>query len=113
MGFLGEFVYLFVEFEQQGKEKADYGSALLTTLAKDLKIKYGKGFSKSTIYLCRLFYIKYQKFQTVSGKLSWSHYAELLTVYPRSIPLLRFGLRDLLCGTGMTKRIQRATLINL
>jgi predicted nuclease of restriction endonuclease-like (RecB) superfamily len=69
-----------VEFEQQGKEKADYGSALLTNLAKDLKTKYGKGFSKSNIYLCRLFYTKYQKFQTVSGKLSWSHYAELLTV---------------------------------
>lgn len=69
-----------VEFEQQGKEKADYGSALLTNLSKDLKTKYGKGFSKSNIYLCRLFYIKYQKFQTVSGKLSWSHYAELLTV---------------------------------
>lgn len=69
-----------IEFEQQGKEKADYGSALLTNLAKDLKTKYGKGFSKSNIYLCRLFYIKYHKFQTVSGKLSWSHYAELLTV---------------------------------
>lgn len=69
-----------VEFEQQGKEKADYGSALLTNLANDLKTKYGKGFSKSNIYLCRLFYTKYQKFQTVSGKLSWSHYAELLTV---------------------------------
>jgi DUF1016 N-terminal domain len=36
-----------VEFEQQGKEKADYGSALLTNLAKDLKTKYCKGFSKS------------------------------------------------------------------
>jgi len=80
-----------VEFEQQGKEKADYGSTLLMTLSKDLKLKYGKGFSKSNIYLCRQFYIKYPKFQTLSGKsekrqaasgisLSWSHYAELLTV---------------------------------
>lgn len=69
-----------VEFEQQGKEKADYGSALLTNLSKDLKSRFGKGFSKSNIYLCRQFYIKYPKFQTVSGKLSWSHYAELLTV---------------------------------
>ncbi|WP_447640456.1 MULTISPECIES: PDDEXK nuclease domain-containing protein [Chitinophagaceae] len=74
---IGQYI---VEYEQDGKEKADYGSALLTNLAKDLKIKYGKGFSKSNIYLCRQFYIKYQKFQTVSGKLSWSHYAELLTV---------------------------------
>ncbi len=69
-----------VEFEQEGREKAEYGSSLLTTLAKDLKIKHGKGFSKSNIYLCRQFYLKYQKFQTVSGKLSWSHYAELLTI---------------------------------
>jgi hypothetical protein len=80
-----------VEFEKQGKEKADYGSALLANLAKDLKTKYGKGFSKSNIYLCRLFYIKYPIFQTVPGKsgisqtlsgisLSWSYYAELLTV---------------------------------
>lgn len=69
-----------VEYEQHGKEKADYGSALLTTLSKDLKLKYGKGFSKSNIYLCRQFFVKYPKFQTVSGKLSWSHYAELLTV---------------------------------
>lgn len=69
-----------VEYEQQGREKAEYGSSLLTDLAKDLKVKYGKGFSKSSIYLCRQFYIKYPIFQTVSGKLSWSHYAELLTV---------------------------------
>ena len=69
-----------VEFEQHGKAKADYGSALLTSLAKDLKSKFGKGYSKSNIYLCRQFYLKYQKFQTVSGKLSWSHYAELLTI---------------------------------
>ncbi|MDD4645257.1 MAG: PDDEXK nuclease domain-containing protein [Bacteroidales bacterium] len=69
-----------VEFEQEGKEKAEYGSALLTSLARDLKSRYGKGFSKSNIYLCRQFYIIYPKFQTVSGKLSWSHYAELLTI---------------------------------
>ena len=69
-----------VEFEQNGKEKADYGSSLLTNLSKDLKSNYGKGFGKSNIYLCRQFYLKYPIFQTVSGKLSWSHYAELLTV---------------------------------
>lgn len=69
-----------VEFEQNGNEKAEYGSALLTNLSKDLKSTYGKGFGKSNIYLCRQFYLKYPIFQTVSGKLSWSHYAELLTV---------------------------------
>lgn len=69
-----------IEHEQCGEQKAEYGSRLLTDLSKDLKREYGKGFSKSNIYLMRLFYLKYEKFQTVSGKLSWSHYAELLSV---------------------------------
>ena len=69
-----------VEFEQQGKEKADYGTSLLDHLSKDLKLKNGQGFSKSNIYLMRQFYLKYPKFQTLSGKLSWSHYAELLSI---------------------------------
>jgi len=73
---IGQYI---VEYEQQGKEKADYGRSLRSNLAKDFKLKYGKG-SKSSIYLCRQFYIKYPIFQTVSGKLSWSHFAELLTV---------------------------------
>lgn len=52
----------------------------MNNLAKDLKIRFGKGFSKSNVYLFRQFYLLYPKFQTVSGILSWSHYAELLTV---------------------------------
>lgn len=35
-----------VEFEQQGKEKADYGSALLTSLAKGLKNKIRQRFQQ-------------------------------------------------------------------
>jgi len=69
-----------VEYEQQGTEKAEYGSQLLNRLARDLKQRYGKGFSKSNIYMMRQFYLKYPKFQTVSGKLNWSIYCELLSV---------------------------------
>lgn len=69
-----------IDYEQEGKEKAEYGASLLDNLSKDLKLKYGKGFSKSNVYLMRQFYLKYQKFQTVSGKLSWSHYSELLSI---------------------------------
>jgi len=45
-----------------------------------LKSRFGKGFSKSNIYLMRQFYLKYQIFQSVTGKLTWTHYAELLGV---------------------------------
>jgi predicted nuclease of restriction endonuclease-like (RecB) superfamily len=69
-----------VEFEQKGKDKAQYGSKLLDTLARDLKIKYGNGFSRSNLQTMRLFYLKYQKRQAVPGKLSWTHYCELLKI---------------------------------
>ena len=69
-----------VEFEQKGKKKATYGKKLLENLSKDLNLKYGKGFSRSNLNYMRLFYIKYPKSETVSHKLSWSHYFELLKI---------------------------------
>lgn len=69
-----------VEYEQKGKEKAEYGSSLLDNLSRDLRDRYGKGFSRSNVYLMRLFYLNYSNFQTVSGKLSWSHLIELLSI---------------------------------
>ncbi len=69
-----------VEFEQKGGIRAEYGSRLLIKLSKDLKAKYGKGFSRSNLQYMRLLYLKYPKCQTLSGKLTWSHYVELLSV---------------------------------
>ncbi|MBU4456483.1 MAG: hypothetical protein KKA65_03195, partial [Nanoarchaeota archaeon] len=56
-----------VEFEQKGKERAKYGSQLLKKLSKDLKLKYGRGFSRRNIQSMRLLYLKYPKCQTLSG----------------------------------------------
>jgi predicted nuclease of restriction endonuclease-like (RecB) superfamily len=53
-----------VEYEQQGKERAEYGTELLVSLSKDLKVHFGKGFSRSNLQLMRLFYVKYPDFQT-------------------------------------------------
>lgn len=69
-----------VEFEQAGKERAEYGSRLLQVLSRDLKAAYGKGFSRSNLQYMRLFYLNYENCQTLSGKLSWSHYTELLAI---------------------------------
>jgi predicted nuclease of restriction endonuclease-like (RecB) superfamily len=67
-----------VEFEQGGSAKADYGTELVESLSKDLTLQYGKGFSRSNLFQIRLFYTKCPKIQTVSGKLSWSHYCEII-----------------------------------
>jgi predicted nuclease of restriction endonuclease-like (RecB) superfamily len=69
-----------IEFEQQGKERAEYGSELLARLSKDLGQRYGKGFGRRNILDMRRFYLAYQKWQTVSAKLSWSHYIVLIAV---------------------------------
>ncbi|ODS43071.1 MAG: hypothetical protein MSIBF_01635 [Candidatus Altiarchaeales archaeon IMC4] len=69
-----------VEFEQMGNVRAEYGSTMLVELSKDLKSRHGKGFSRSNLQYMRLLYLKYPKCQTLSGKLTWSHYVELLII---------------------------------
>lgn len=71
---------IIVEHEQANNERADYGKQTLKQLSKEFTKEFGKGFSISNLYNMRLFYMNYKKFQTVSGKLSWSHYCELLTI---------------------------------
>ncbi|MFT4092968.1 MAG: PDDEXK nuclease domain-containing protein [Niabella sp.] len=92
-----------VEFEQQGQERAEYGSALLTRLSKDLTHSYGKGFGRRNILDMRRFYLAYQKWQTVSAKLSWSHYIALIGIsddtsrkfYTRQALLENLSVREL------------------
>ena len=67
-----------VEFEQGGKEKAEYGSGLLDRLSKDLSILHGKGFSRSNVFYMRKLYLSFQNSETLSHKLTWSHYFEIL-----------------------------------
>ena len=71
----GEYI---VEYEQGGKAKAEYGKQLLVNLSKDLTLRNGKGFSRSNLTYMRKFYLVFPKCETVSHKLTWSHYFELL-----------------------------------
>lgn len=78
---------VIVENEQNGNIRAEYGKQILLKLSKKLTKKYGTGFSLSGLYNMRLFYNRYKKFQTVSGKcqtvsvkLSWSHYCYLIYI---------------------------------
>lgn len=69
-----------VENEQDGNVRAEYGKQVLLGLSKRLSKELGKGFSLSNLFNMRRFYISYPIFQTVSGKLSWSHYCELVEI---------------------------------
>lgn len=50
-----------VEYEQKGKERAEYGEALLKKISADLTPRFGKGFTERNLGHMRQFYISYQK----------------------------------------------------
>lgn len=68
-----------VEFEQNGNEKAEYGTKLFDKIARDLFAKYGKTFSRSTLIYIRKFYLVYPSIgESIIHQLSWTHIIELL-----------------------------------
>lgn len=69
-----------VEYEQNGHEKAEYGSYLLDRLAQDLSTAFGKGFTRTSVVYIRKLFLTYPIGQTLSDQLSWSHYCELLVI---------------------------------
>lgn len=90
-----------VESEQEGGERAEYGTELIQRLSTELTRKFGRGFSRQNLQLMRLFYLTYSSAgicQTASGKftiaatearleailsafpLPWSAYVRLLSV---------------------------------
>ena len=71
---------VIVESEQSGSEKAKYGKQLLKSLSKELTRELGKGFSRSNLQNMRLLYLNYPICQSLSGKLSFTHYCELFSV---------------------------------
>ena len=71
---------MIVAYEQNGRDRAEYGDQTLTRLSKRLTSRLGRGFSRTNLYNMRLLFLTHKKFQTLSGKLSWSHYCELVTL---------------------------------
>lgn len=72
-----------VEFEQDGNAKAQYGTSLLTKLAKLLTLKIGKGYSRPNLNNMRKFYVLYPNLSDMSDKfnrLSWSHICEIIKI---------------------------------
>jgi predicted nuclease of restriction endonuclease-like (RecB) superfamily len=67
-----------VEFEQNGNERAEYGTQLFERLSKDLTSAYGKGFGRSNLLYMRKLYLSFQIIGTLSHLLTWSHYYEIL-----------------------------------
>ena len=71
---------IIVKYGQNEQIRATYGEKTLLQLSKSLTRELGKGFSRSNLQNMRAFYLKYPICQSVTGKLTWTHYCELLSI---------------------------------
>ena len=70
---------IFVE-EQQGKERAEYGSYLIKELAERIETEFGSGFSVRQLEQCRQFYKTYPITNAVRSQLNWFQYRLLIQI---------------------------------
>ena len=68
------------EEEQQGKERADYGTYLIKNLAKQLEPEYGSGFSVRQLERSRQFYRIYPIATALRTQFNWSQYKLLISI---------------------------------
>ena len=68
------------EEEQQGKERADYGSYLLKSLSLELQPEFGSGFSIRQLERYRQFYRMFPITSALRTQFSWTHYKTLLSI---------------------------------
>ena len=56
-----------------------YGKNVIKDYSKRLTIKFGKKYSTSLLYKIKQFYSIIEKVPTMSGKLTWRHWYEMLS----------------------------------
>lgn len=90
---------------QQGDERASYGDAVLEKLSQKLTNEFGKSFSSRNLRTMRRFYLSYPIWKTVSSKLSWSHYLELIKIDDENIR--NFYLKESINSRWSVRELQR------
>ena len=71
---------MIVEDEQNGKSRAKYGTQQLQEIATALTEDFGKGFDVTNLRKMRQFYVVFSIQDSVSLKLSWTHYRRLIRI---------------------------------
>lgn len=64
--------YHIVEYEQHGRDRAQYGERLLESLARDLRRRLGRGFGWRNLEMFRRFYLRYPISQSLIAKFGIS-----------------------------------------
>lgn len=74
---LGERIF---EEEQQGQDRADYGSYLIRSLSEQLLPEFGSGFSVRTLEQARQFYRAFPIANALRSQLNWTQYRLLIQI---------------------------------
>lgn len=69
-----------LEKEQQGKERADYGTYLIKRLAQEIEPEFGSGFGERQLKFCRQFYKTYPIGNALRSQLNWTQYRMLIQI---------------------------------
>jgi predicted nuclease of restriction endonuclease-like (RecB) superfamily len=94
-----------VEEEQNGEERAKYGSYLIKNLANQLTHEFGKGFDERELRKMRQFYHTFPIRDTLRPELSWSHYRLLMKIEDEQAR--KFYMSETVAGAWSTRQLDR------
>jgi predicted nuclease of restriction endonuclease-like (RecB) superfamily len=94
-----------VEEEQRGKQRAEYGAALIEELSQKLTAEYGQGFNKTNLWYIKQFYLVFKNLHALRGELSWTHYRLLLKIEKEKVR--QFYLSECVQSNWSTRQLER------
>ena len=91
--------------EQGGEHRAEYGSALLEELSRQMTRDFGKGFTVTNLKYMRQFYLTFPNRHAVRDDLSWTHYRMLMRV--ENAKARQFYLEEAIKSRWSTRQLDR------
>lgn len=99
------------EEEQEGKDRADYGTFLIRYLSEQLQPEFGSGFSVRQINLYRQFYRTFPIVHALHAQLSWTQYKLLLSVDSQN--KRAFYIAETIKNNWTSRQLERQVYSNL
>lgn len=96
---------IIVEEEQNGKERAEYGTELINGLSIKLTHDYGKGFNERNLWYMKRFFLSFPNMNALRAELSWTHYRLILKVEKDNAR--QFYLNETIHSKWSTRELER------
>lgn len=91
--------------QQDGYEKAEYGSKLISELSKQMTKDFGKGFTPTNLKYMRQFYLTFPIRHALRDELSWTHYRLLMRVENENAR--QFYTQEAIKSNWSTRQLER------